>query len=379
MGMASICRAEIDPVSGIDFVTITAPGNAPWMGSGRPEFDLAIGRGRVDYEYRIGRTEITTAQWVDFMNAVYDRPAGDTLLFYPRQPLAWGAGGTAPINPGGTRWRVAPGNGDKLVGGISWRGAAMYCNWLHNDKRLDAEALQSGVYDVRTFGAVLVNPELNVYAFTDQAARSPGARYFIPTLDEWMKAAHYDPTKLNQDGTRGGWWEYSNGSNTPYVYGPPGVLVNGVPAQANAGWLLDYPGFFPSEVRVGSYPSVTSPWGLLDVAGGISEWTESILTRNIGDKFRYHDSSAFGSSSTVSDRIQSFGGDSPGLDASYLGLRIAAVVPSPITSFPLVAGACVILRRRRRVWRGECAASQRCVWHQSQRSAMPRTTWLSVV
>ena len=36
--------ADIDPNSGIDFVRITHPGNAPWMGDGTPG-DHAIGHG----------------------------------------------------------------------------------------------------------------------------------------------------------------------------------------------------------------------------------------------------------------------------------------------------------------------------------------------
>ncbi|MFN7022419.1 MAG: hypothetical protein ACK4WH_13975, partial [Phycisphaerales bacterium] len=58
-------RADIDPVSGIDFVRIGAVGNAPWPGNGQP-VDRAVGRGGVDYEYSIGRFEVTTAQWVEF-------------------------------------------------------------------------------------------------------------------------------------------------------------------------------------------------------------------------------------------------------------------------------------------------------------------------
>ncbi len=52
-------QAQPDP-SGIDFVTIGAPGNAGWAGRGRP--DQWIGRGGVSYEYRIGRFEVTSQQ-----------------------------------------------------------------------------------------------------------------------------------------------------------------------------------------------------------------------------------------------------------------------------------------------------------------------------
>lgn len=68
-------RADIDPVSGIDLVTIGATNNAAWAGDGTPN-DQSIGRGSVGYEYRIGKFEITTAQYVEFLNAAFDRPPG---------------------------------------------------------------------------------------------------------------------------------------------------------------------------------------------------------------------------------------------------------------------------------------------------------------
>jgi len=69
------------------------------------------------------------------------------------------------------------------VGDISWRVAAMYCNWLHNDKRNDRAAFLNGAYDVSTFGYL------------------------------------YDLNKVNLDGSTGGWWKYSI---TQPANGPPG-------------------------------------------------------------------------------------------------------------------------------------------------------------
>jgi hypothetical protein len=69
-------HADIDPLSGIDFVTVGAVGNAPWAGDGTPD-DQSIGRGSVGYEYRIGKFEITTAQYVEFLNAAFDRAPSD--------------------------------------------------------------------------------------------------------------------------------------------------------------------------------------------------------------------------------------------------------------------------------------------------------------
>ncbi len=60
LAIASPALADVDPLSGIDFVRITHPGNAPWAGDGTPD-DRAISRGGVDHEYNIGRFEVTTS------------------------------------------------------------------------------------------------------------------------------------------------------------------------------------------------------------------------------------------------------------------------------------------------------------------------------
>src|SRR4051812_10951693 len=118
--------AQVDS-SGIDFVPINHPGNAAWQGDGTVG-DHAVERGGVDYEYRIGRLEITTAQFVEFFNAALDRPSGDRLPFVSA-PGAWGAAPAAPNNPGGQRWTVPAGNAMIPVGGLDWRTCAMFCNW----------------------------------------------------------------------------------------------------------------------------------------------------------------------------------------------------------------------------------------------------------
>jgi len=84
--------AQVDPASGIDFVTIGAIGNARWVGDGTGG-DRALGRGHCQLEYRIGKFEVTTAQWVEFMNAAYDRPFSDRLPhLLPPDSGNWGGG-----------------------------------------------------------------------------------------------------------------------------------------------------------------------------------------------------------------------------------------------------------------------------------------------
>jgi sulfatase modifying factor 1 len=346
---ASCAVAQIDP-SGIDFVTITALGNAPWPGNGT-EGDRAIGRGTVNYEYRIGRFEVTTAQWVEFFNAAYDR--ADAPLPHLLPPGFWGATPTTPNTPGGRRWTVPAGNDMRPVGDISWRMAAMYCNWLHNDKNTDRSAFMNGAYDVSTFSYADIG-------FNDQLTRHPDARYWIPTWDEWLKAAHYDPVAAQ-------WRVFPNGTDTPLVYGPPGVLVNGQPTQANAGWIsAEYPGHSPFAVPLGAYANVQSPWGLFDVAGGTREWTEDTLyVSGIWPAFRRFDGSAWGASApSLTDQIHNAGGDFPSLSTFDLGFRIASSVPSPGFS-ALGIGLLVAWSRRQR---REASPRSRCAPSHGNRS-----------
>lgn len=343
--------AQPDP-SGIDFVTVGAPGNAPWTGGGSNN-----GRGQVDYEYRIGRFEVTTAQWAEFMNAAFDRPATDRIP-HVFAPLQWGAVGTTPNTPGGRRWAVPAGREMIPTGGVDWRTCAIYANWLHNGKGTNREAFLSGAYDVSTFGYIGDGG-----GFTDQLTRSPGARYWIPSLDEWMKASHFDANKVNPDGTRGGWWQYGNSSDTPMYYGPPGVRVstgripgpdpNGPLATANGGWEnRDFPGFNAFNINLGAYAMVVSPWGLLDVAGGTSEWTEGYF-QNPGEpvpRDRLFDGTAWGTSTSGLPDTPGYyrGGEAPSLAFYDFGLRIASNVPSPGIGSLGLGGLLLSLALRRR-------------------------------
>ena len=143
----------------------------------------------------------------------------------------------------------------------------------------------------------------------------PGARFWIPSLDEWMKASFYDPNRYGAN--QGGWWTNGMSGDFVPVYGPPGVGQYGAPD------LVNWP--------VGQYPGSQSPWGLLDVVGGVREWTEEI---HEGGRHLYS-----GSLGSVGPRDISF------FDGS--GLRIASLVPSPTTAS--VVGAFMVwsLRRRR--------------------------------
>ena len=323
-----VCRADVDPVSGIDFVRIGAVGDAAWAGNGTVT-DRAIGRGGVNYEYSIGRLEVTTAEWVEFLNAALDRPVNDRIPFVS-VPSFWGGAATSPTNPGGLRFTVRPGQGLLPVGDIDWRMSAVLCNWYHNGKSLDRSAFLNGAYDVSTFG-------YQGNRFTDQVAHNAGARYWIPTWDEWLKAAHYDPNKNGPD--EPGWWAFSYKSDVQLLGGPPGMGI------ANFGFTN---GAF--SVPLGAYPQSQSPWGLLDVAGGTSEWTESIVTTSDGVRNRIYDGSWWSSDQFygVADATYGESADFPHIAGYQNGVRIASSVPAP-GAWVVGVGVCVVVGCRRRV------------------------------
>jgi len=178
LGLTTLAAGQPDP-SGIEFVTIGSPGNQAYTG-----FDPlghVTGRGAVDYEFRLGRMEVTTGQWMEFFNTFGDLYG---TLGYFQPSLRWGAARDPNYQGPGERWVLGNLPDAAMVGGfnVSWRTAARYCNWLHHGKSSDPATLENGAYDISTFGFNLDG------TFTDQLTHNPGARYWIPTLDEWLKA-----------------------------------------------------------------------------------------------------------------------------------------------------------------------------------------------
>jgi hypothetical protein len=209
----------------------------------------------------------------------------------------------------------------------------MFCNWLHNGQSSDPASLLDGAYDTSTF---TYNEDTNTY--NDQATRHPDALYWIPSLDEWLKAAHYDPNKNSQGP---GWWEYAHSSDDPPVHGMPGEGDVGrelTPTQVAE--LVGTPN--QNFIPLGLYDTVQSPWGLLDLLGGHPEfvedwdpdaphlWRLGKLSGNgmFVDDFYWDQAWYFGP----------WGPNTPG------GFRIASAVPSPSVLMPLLVAGAIVLQ-----------------------------------
>ncbi len=338
VGSAPLARSQtVPPNYGFDFVTIGAPGNTPYVGPATYG-QLVVGRGRVDYLYRISATEVSTIQWMTFLNTF----AGTGTPPPHFDPYAWAHWGAQPdpayTGPGVQyRLRNVPDAERLPVSGISYHMGMLFCNWLHNGKQLDPSSLISGAYDTTLVPLNPPPPGPNQLLFPTHL---PGAKYWVPTLDEWVKAANYDPNRYGPG--REGWWSYRNSSDQPGISGPPGI------GTTSAGWEDPLVSFGEWDIPLGAYPDSRSPWGLLDTSGGTDEWTEEISNPSLPHQTeRYLFRPGAGNFGPL-QFVEWIGAAYSGVAfAREGGLRIASAVPGPTASLVLVlAGALCGARHR---------------------------------
>jgi hypothetical protein len=318
-GLLMFAPAAVAGVPDYDFqwATIGDPGNRAATQAEAPGFYNSGGvpyfnePGRVDYTFRMATTEVTNAQYLDFLNAYAPHWQGSLADIHF-------TGAYIFFNSGSGQFQIGT-NMENRAAAVTWHMAARYTNWLHNGKGTEASDFENGVYDTSTFGR---NPNTN--QLTDQAVRNPDSTFWLPNISEWTKGMYWDPDK---DGGEGGYWLYHNGSDSPAVYALPG---NGGTSNAGTQFHLD----------VASYTAM-SPWGLFDGSGGEREMLEDLL-----GSARAVAGSLWSSGPTESrDRIGSLSGTFP--DLGLVGFRVAGVVPSPAGLVVLGFGSLVLARRRR--------------------------------
>jgi hypothetical protein len=361
----ALAASPATPAPDYDFqwATITHPNNP---GYDRPTLSgtPVAGLGTVPYEYRIAKMEVTTAQWVEFVNTFSMQPDFPGRMFDNRSFVSqaesafWGAFRDSTYTGPGVRYAYeGPGYDGSLVPvmSISWRDAALYCNWLHNGKQSDPASLLSGAYDTSTWGGAYPS-------FTDALTHEPGSLYWIPTLNEWLKASFWDPDKFGPG--QPGWWQFVNSSDTAPVPGYPSEPG----ATTAAGLPLADPAIL--SIPLGAYPEAQSPWELLDTAGGGQEWNEQpYFPGELSDR-GYCGSSVLVndlSLATIQAHFSGFG--SSRLNSPYFtSVRIASAVPSTHCSVIGVMAAGYIFRRKRDVLQQKPRFARRDAGRDSRRN-----------
>jgi formylglycine-generating enzyme len=164
---------------------------------------------------------------------------------------------------------------------VIWYQAIRFINWLHNGQA--AGNTECGVY-MRSGGTPIPT---NAACIT----RSPGATWFLPTLDEWYKAAYHQPAV--QGGDADDYRRYATRTNDPpYSDQPPG---SDAPAQSNTANLFRddtsangyYDGFAVTGspeydaviylTEVGEYAQSTGFYGTFGQVGNVLEWPNRLL------------------------------------------------------------------------------------------------------
>jgi formylglycine-generating enzyme required for sulfatase activity len=243
----------------IETVLVGHPGNAAH----------ANGLGRVDYEYRIGKFEVTNDQYVEFLNA---KGAGtDPLGLF--EPYYMGSltfrGGIDRLGPFGFySYASKPNMGNKPVNHTTWYDAIRFINWLHNGQG-DGDT-ETGAY---TLEGGTVKPSNG-----PSIVRNPDAKWFMPNENEWLKAGYYQPT--DQGGDVDSYWNFptrSNSAPTAASANEVGDISNPGPNVANHNFGATWNGILANVTNVGSAgPLSASYFGTLDQGGNVSEWNETL-------------------------------------------------------------------------------------------------------
>jgi len=178
--------STLNPLSLSNFVTVGDANNDSDGG----------GYGGVSYSYAIGKYVVTNTEYREFLAAV---AATDTYDLYSTD-MADARGGITRSGSSGTyTYAVKTNYGNKPVIFVNWFDCSRYCNWLHNGKPTGSQnnsTTEDGAYT------------LNGATTGSAVAKNAGAKYHIPTENEWYKAAYY-----KRGGTSAGYWIYATQSN----------------------------------------------------------------------------------------------------------------------------------------------------------------------
>jgi formylglycine-generating enzyme required for sulfatase activity len=311
----------------IQWVTVGDPGNTA---------DTApAGYGAVTTSFQIMKTEFTNQQYTDFLNSV---AATDTYSLYNVSMGSEVYGGISRSGSSGSYAYSAKTNmGDKPVNYVSWFDAARLSNWYQNGAT-SSSSTETGAYTLVSGQTSGTAPAVN-----------SGATFYVPTEDQWYKAAFY-----KGGGTDAGYWLSATQSD---AVAPVTASSTGIGSAGSTGNFANYDRGADWNSQNGNVTTVgtnggPSFYGAFDMTGNLWEWNDTmkaygqqgIRGGSCGD-LKFYSSSSFG------------GAGGPSAEGGNLGFRLAS--PVSISAVPeidpnglsavlgLIVGGLGLLERRR--------------------------------
>ena len=285
----------------IDYVTVGNAGKAADTSDGDGGTSGIQRYGAVSYTYNIGKYEVTNSQYVDFLNA---KAVTDTYSLYNTNMSDYGI--TRANTSGSYNYSVTGGLGNRPVVYVNWFDAARFSNWLGNGQ--GSGDTETGAYNL--LGAV---------AGTGISVQ-PGAQVWIPSEDEWYKAAYF------------------NGGTSTYSLYPNGQ--NSI-TTADANYSSS------ASKNVGSYSGDPSSYGTFDQGGNVWEWNDAIISGSMRgarggcwDNFNHLDEVGLRSSSR-------FASSDPAGENNIRGFRVASVPEPSCLVLTMFASGMMLTRRKR--------------------------------
>jgi formylglycine-generating enzyme len=322
--------------SGMTSLQMVPVGNAG--NAANPE----TGLGAVAYSYYISKYDVTIGQYCEFLNAVAKT---DTYGLYNGYGFGnvgitrSGSSGnyTYSVSYDAVAWNTYCDNypnrfssalaaaSDCPITGVSWGDAARFCNWLANGQPTGAQGnstTEMGAYML--FG--------DTTSLTEN--RILGATWYLPSQDEWYKAAHYNPST-------GAYWKFPTQSdayptNVLSATGTNNANYRDVDGTGNGGYSDPINYLTP----VGAFSSSPGPYGTYDMGGDVWQWTDTKLS--LGSSSRRLWGGAY-NSNVMSMSSSVFITNDPRYGRNEIGFRVAGTIPEPGSLALLLSAALGLL------------------------------------
>jgi len=267
--------------------------------------DQLTGYGSVDHAYRIGKYEVTNAQYGEFLNA---KGQSNANSIYNANMASYGI--TQSGVSGNFSYSVTTALANHPVVYVAWFDAARFANWMMNGQ--GNASMETGAYTLNNATSGIITANI-------------GAQVYIPSENEWYKAAYYNAVITSYS-------LYPNGKNT--ITTADANYWNGDPSYWNGH------GYPAASTDVGTYLDHPSSYGTLDQGGNVWEWNDAVLSGSS----RGLRGGAWGS--TVSHLSSSFSLDRDTED-NVFGFRLASVPEPTSMLLTMVAGVMMLIRRKR--------------------------------